>query len=206
MKKIILIIILMIGGIIMKAIKKVEVVPLDYNIGKIINSASSSDDKTKNTYSMKIIDDKISETIDYVDETVTNLETVQTFTETVVDDRNSNRYIDICWKKVGKTVQINIVATIPANGSSSMGMAHFNFTIPEWAKVSSNYTNVTFGENIYLISAIRNFIADSNGVQRGVSFNLLYNYSTNTQYIYGSVMNLTSNEAVVQGSITYILD
>ena len=43
----------------MKAIKKVEVVPLDYNIGKIINSASSSDDKTKNTYSMKIIDDKI---------------------------------------------------------------------------------------------------------------------------------------------------
>lgn len=42
----------------MKAIKKVEVTPIDYNIGKIIDSAATSDDKTKNTYSMRIIDGK----------------------------------------------------------------------------------------------------------------------------------------------------
>lgn len=35
----------------MKAIKKVEVTPIDLNIGKIVNSASTSDDSTKNTYS-----------------------------------------------------------------------------------------------------------------------------------------------------------
>lgn len=40
----------------MKAIKKVEVTPLDYNIGKIIDSYFSTDDKTKNTYSMNTID------------------------------------------------------------------------------------------------------------------------------------------------------
>lgn len=46
----------------MKAIKKVEVVPLDYNEGKIIDSASSTDDKTKNTYSMRIVDQKVGNT------------------------------------------------------------------------------------------------------------------------------------------------
>ena len=43
----------------MKAIKKVEVTPLDYNEGKIINSASTTDDKTKNTYSIKVIDEEL---------------------------------------------------------------------------------------------------------------------------------------------------
>lgn len=45
----------------MIAIKKIEVTPLDYNEGKIIDSATSTDDKTKNTYSMQIVDNKISE-------------------------------------------------------------------------------------------------------------------------------------------------
>jgi hypothetical protein len=141
---------------------------------------------------------------DYVDEKTT--QEIQTFTERVVDNRNPNRYVDICWKKVDKVIQINIAATIPANAGSTMTMTNFNFTIPQWAKVSSNYTNILYGENIYLISAIRSFIADSNGVQRGVVFNLLYNNNTNTQYIYGSLMNTTSNNAVIQGSISYILD
>lgn len=43
----------------MKAIKKVQVTPLDYNFGKIIDSASTTDDKTKNTYSMKVIDEEL---------------------------------------------------------------------------------------------------------------------------------------------------
>lgn len=46
----------------MKAIKKVEVVPLDYNEGKIINSWNTTDDKTKNAPSMKIVEDKIVDT------------------------------------------------------------------------------------------------------------------------------------------------
>lgn len=140
-----------------------------------------------------------------IDEIDSNFD-INTFTERVVDSRNANRYVDICWKKIGKIIQINVIATIPANAGSTMTMTNFNFTIPEWAKVSSNYTNVIFGTDIYLITALRSFIADSNGVQRGFLFNLLYNYDTNTQYIYGNLLNTTSSEATIQGSITYILD
>ena len=43
----------------MLGIKKVQVVPLDENYAKIINSTSTADDKTKNAYSMKIVDDKM---------------------------------------------------------------------------------------------------------------------------------------------------
>lgn len=45
----------------MKCIKKVEVTPVDYNFGKIIDSNNTTDDKTKNTYSMNIIDNKVTE-------------------------------------------------------------------------------------------------------------------------------------------------
>lgn len=66
----------------MKAIKKVEVVPLDYNIGKIINSATTTDDKTKNTYSMQVIDNiegtlktEINDVDDKADGIIQDLET-----------------------------------------------------------------------------------------------------------------------------------
>lgn len=45
----------------MKLIKKIEVTPVDYNFGKIIDSNNTTDDKTKNTYSMNIIDNKVTE-------------------------------------------------------------------------------------------------------------------------------------------------
>lgn len=41
----------------MKTIKKVEVTAIDNNIGKIIDSDATTDDKTKNTYSMRVIDE-----------------------------------------------------------------------------------------------------------------------------------------------------
>lgn len=42
----------------MLKIKKVEVTPIDRNIGKIVDSTETLDDKTKNTYSMRVIDEK----------------------------------------------------------------------------------------------------------------------------------------------------
>lgn len=45
----------------MKKIKKVEVTPIDRNIGKIVDSTATVDDKTKNTYSMRVIDAKTSD-------------------------------------------------------------------------------------------------------------------------------------------------
>ena len=44
----------------MLKIKKVQVVPLDENYAKIIDSASTSDDKTKNAYSMRVVDSLLS--------------------------------------------------------------------------------------------------------------------------------------------------
>lgn len=45
----------------MKWIKKVQVVPLDYNEGKIIDSFNTSDDKTKNAPSINAVEGKLSE-------------------------------------------------------------------------------------------------------------------------------------------------
>ncbi len=51
----------------MKAIKKVEVTPIDLNIGKIVNSTQTTDDKTKNTYSMQVLDNKFTNIDDELD-------------------------------------------------------------------------------------------------------------------------------------------
>lgn len=60
----------------MIGIKKVEVTPVDVNYGKIINSDSTTDDKTKNTYSMQVIDNKIEQSqislADYMTEVIIN--------------------------------------------------------------------------------------------------------------------------------------
>lgn len=48
----------------MKTIKKVEVVPLDVNYGKIINSFSTTDDKTKNAPSINAVENYVQNEID----------------------------------------------------------------------------------------------------------------------------------------------
>lgn len=47
----------------MKAIKKVEVVPLDVNYGKIIDSFNTTDDKTKNAPSLNAVENYVTQTI-----------------------------------------------------------------------------------------------------------------------------------------------
>ena len=44
----------------MKTIKKVAVTPLPENEAKVIDSENTSDNKRLNTYSMRIIDEKVS--------------------------------------------------------------------------------------------------------------------------------------------------
>lgn len=195
----------------MKAIKKVEVVPLDYNIGKIINSASSSDDKTKNTYSMKIIDDKISETIDYVDETATNLETVQTFTETLsyTGTPTSGEGIEITtlWKKVGKIVTLSFNVYIPRGKGGLINLSHFIFTIPEWAKPTSTSNFLNFNNGT---SKVLGYYYDrkenTSGTNHFATLNLITN-DTHGLILYGSCNNGdTNNDYYHFGTITYILD
>lgn len=55
----------------MIGIKKVQVVPLDENYGKIIDSFNTLDDKTKNAPSIRAVAEKIDE----INETINTLET-----------------------------------------------------------------------------------------------------------------------------------
>lgn len=68
----------------MKKIKKVEVTPIDRNIGKIVDSTGTVDDKTKNTYSMRVINqmakDLTSETYQIKVRGLTNTGTIDTST------------------------------------------------------------------------------------------------------------------------------
>lgn len=66
----------------MKAIKKVEVTPIDYNIGKIIDSAATTDDKTKNTYSMRVIDSKVSDINSDISDINSELDGLSTYSST----------------------------------------------------------------------------------------------------------------------------
>lgn len=45
----------------MIAIKKIEVTPLDYNEGKIIDSFNTTDDKTKNAPSLRVVKEYVDE-------------------------------------------------------------------------------------------------------------------------------------------------
>ena len=45
----------------MIAIKKIEVTPLDYNEGKIIDSFNTTDDKTKNEPSLRVVKEYVDE-------------------------------------------------------------------------------------------------------------------------------------------------
>lgn len=45
----------------MIAIKKIEVTPLDYNEGKIIDSFNTTDDKTKNAPSLRAVKEYVDE-------------------------------------------------------------------------------------------------------------------------------------------------
>lgn len=48
----------------MISIKKVEVTPIDRNIAKVVDSTATQDDKTKNTYSMRVIDSQLDDKVD----------------------------------------------------------------------------------------------------------------------------------------------
>lgn len=51
----------------MKIIKKTQVVPIDINYGKIINSFNTSDDKTKNAPSINAVEEKLNTVNDRLD-------------------------------------------------------------------------------------------------------------------------------------------
>lgn len=110
----------------MKAIKKVEVTPIDYNIGKIIDSAATSDDKTKNTYSMRVIDSKVSDINDDINDAINEVDndlatkvnkTGDTLTGEL-DFQNTDSYYAIKKSRIVEDNEHKLTVGIGVNGSS----------------------------------------------------------------------------------------
>ena len=134
-------------------------------------------------------------------------EAVETYRESLTDTSNPNTKLNLCWKRVGKIVQLNISATF-ADGTI-INNTHFPYTIPDFAKVNDNYDNIEYSNSsTKLIGSIRNVIADSNGAKRSLNFNFFLNNSSGTPVhtIYGSLYNGTGSSTTIYGTITYIVD
>lgn len=156
----------------MKAIKKVEVVPLDYNIGKIINSALSSDDKTKNTYSMKIIDDKIGATNQNLNNLSNNVYikddyAILTGTVTLVDGTVTTTIS----YPTGFTNANSVVLTIGMQSTSTSSTNRYNYG---YGNTSIYYSNGLINRRISLGDSEITFQV-SNSTQSGTG-NASYNY------------------------------
>lgn len=148
---------------------------------------------------------------DYVDNEISNLNTVQTFTETLTDS-NSGIVISTLWKRVGKVITLNVNVEIPANKAGLITVNKFPFTFPEWVKPidSSNYLPFWDGYNRKVLGEIRINGYGSNNASSSeyymVTLHLICD-STNNLILWGAVGNNdTSNERFVNGTITYILD
>ena len=158
---------------------------------------------------------------DYVDEKTTN--TVQVYKETVQPNSgyNSQMPINICWKRVGKivTVDLSVTITKPSAGSVTMGgisSARYSINIPSWAVPSSNYNNIYYNndENKILLGDIRKFMLNgyTNGsINTSGAYSILlvlyYNKTTGNIEYTGSYANADSDaNRTIYASLSYIID
>lgn len=176
----------------MKAIKKVEVTPLDYNIGKIIDSAATSDDKTKNTYSMRVIDSKVSDInsdISDINREVDGLSTYSLTTEKVVgtwiDGKPIYRKVinlgDLTdtsrWTEDGILIGFSInnldkIVKFDTYGYSSWGTVSLNnymFYDNNLGQESSMYTIISVVDQYMQYIIIKNTLAFDTAVTTGVA-------------------------------------
>lgn len=146
----------------MLKIKKVEVTPIDRNIGEIVDSTQTLDDKTKNTYSMRVIDEKInSATIDAyskeeMDEILTDYKLNSKFyTISGQTDNSGEAYLDYPqgWDKSD-----TFVIGVKYKGTNSGSLS--------WS-TSQRYCQVFLGEN-YI-----EFMMDSEFAYLNVDFQIL---------------------------------
>lgn len=144
---------------------------------------------------------------DYVDNEITNLNTVQTFTETLTDSNNTGIQITVLWKKVGKIVSLMINAYLPSGKGGLITVNRYPFTIPEWAKPTSTSNFFDYkGTTNKFVGRFFEKTTGNNNSEITVAADLITN-ETRGLVLYGSCYNGdSSNNHYVNGTMTYILD
>lgn len=136
----------------MKWIKKIAVTPVTPNTGDIIDSFSTTDDKTKNAPSIRAVEAKIS----------TELNTFQKVTTTATGvSTNTNQHITIQFKRIVNTVFVHLSLSIDGdeNETDEDTITLFDFadqelsgyglfTMPNFAKTNEQLAE---GENAVVL-------------------------------------------------------
>lgn len=118
-------------------IKKVEVTPLDRNYASVVDSTSTLDDKTKNTYSMRVIDNELDGKVDgqfLVNNYYSKTDIDEITTSDTFHFSSSDGEIDVVFRRIGNIVGVYVYPTVLAN-KESLGISTA-ITLPDWAKIS----------------------------------------------------------------------
>ena len=112
----------------MKFLKKIAVIPLAKNIGHIIDSFNTPDDKHLNAPSLNAVEQKMN--------------TVQSAQISGIGNTNK-LYADFTFKRSGKVVQVTSVITLKAGNNGSTIFADIN--PPDFVKSANNFPIILRG-------------------------------------------------------------
>jgi hypothetical protein len=148
----------------MISIKKVEVTPIDRNIAKVVDSTATQDDKTKNTYSMRVIDNELDGKVDgqflvnnYYSKT--DIDEVLTSDEYVFTEYSGDGSVVVVFRRVGNMVGVYTYPTMAAN-TESLTIMTTPIELPDWAKISETSSDRDivvcnfFATNGYVMSRV----------------------------------------------------
>lgn len=161
----------------MISIKKVEVTPIDRNYASVVDSKSTQDDKTKNTYSMRVIDNELDGKVDgqfltnnyYSKTDIDEITTSDTFHFLAGDEGGE---LDVVFKRVGKIVFVYYYPIVYGVQSGLQTMSIMDtIELPEWAKISE-----TFEHNINICSKFQCY-GWSSSASDGISLGSISRFS-----------------------------
>ena len=148
---------------------------------------------------------------DYVDEEISNLNTVQTFTETVTYSGSSSAgqgiQITTLWKRTGKVVNLFVEVYIPKDKRGVASPSNFIFNIPEWVKPTNTSNFLNYDNNNHkILGHFIDFTLSNTSFDGFVKLDLI-THQTYGMILYGPCYNNdTENDRNYFGTITYILD
>lgn len=204
----------------MIGIKKVQVVPLDENYAKIIDSFNTTDDKTKNAPSINAVEGKLSEInsdisdingdISDINNTLTSLtETDTSSTFTFTDTGYGS--IDIKFKRVGNVVKVEVSPILYAN-RKDINIDYMEISLPDWAKISdtpsrgNNAFCSIFGTEmaVQMSSSTAGYVAPQDILQFVLYKDVFGDYYV--KFIYARSTTTSSNEYLRSWSAYYLVD
>ena len=149
----------------MRAIKKVEVTPIDQNIGKIINSFNTTDDKTKNAPSINAVENYV----DNVEQSIyTNVEN-----DYLKKSNASSTYLTKSDASSTYLTQTNASSTYKIKGDFAVLTGSVSIPSRDFGNIQFNYPSGFTKDNCFVI---------------GYKYNDAYDYSQTTYYVTNSIL------------------